>query len=302
MKDVTKNIRELAKESGLLSITEFIIGKRFYIHNSEKGVSLSQDIEYNAKNFNDELDLQALWESITKIYGIDERNMLMAPAPEYTLNCIYYSRDMMDGMPQQYPDKGIIIVEVCLAGGNLIPQSRLSEFCKNIALPCLDPIIVADVSEIKERLSWVRQETKMSQNKIPSGIVIKNEPPIMDDKGNPIRWYIAPNIDESIQENSQNPEQMAKELVETTLTIETIVELEKTSNVSPEKKVMFKNIMLNYLKSDRIDSYEEYRTKCGLGKNTKSAEKEFETFVRSALTEYLKDFILKLNMYKNRKA
>lgn len=294
MKNITKSINELSKEMGMMSITEFVIGKRFKIHVTESGIDLSQDEEHN-KKFGGPLDLETFWKNITTVYNIDSFRLMNSPLREYVLHCIYYDADFLKNIPQIYPGKGIIVVEVEASESLLVPQEKIEDFCRFLLLPSVKLLYSGTVDRLGTAIAETRSLSSITRNKLSGGIVIKNEPP-QHINGEIVRWFIEPNYETVSADGEESPGVLAKEFVEISFGPEKLEELFLASNKSPvSDKKEFIELMLFNLKSDHMGEYIDYKKRCAF--SIGDSEDKFDAIIRDAASDYIDNVVSGMNKF-----
>jgi len=314
MKNITHSLAELEQEQGTLVATEFIFGYRFSINVTDKAITLSQDEEYNKKNFSNILDLDRLWNTVKEVYNIDEERFFFAPIREYSLNCVFYDSEKTKDKPFIYSSKGFLIVEVVPKDGILIHQSRIPEFCEQLRLPYAKPIFVGTKDMLKQDLRELRSTSSISTNKIGAGIVIKNEP-IQVEGGRAKRFYIESDYSTIDLDNTESPSDMARELIRTVFIPgikgrseqdpqaipNLIYELEEKTSIKPINKKRFAKIMIEYLYAERLVDVDNYIGRCisALGSNHHD---KFKVFLLEQAVEYIEDTVLNMERYRLQKS
>lgn len=303
MKNISKTPQILANEKGELSVSEFIIGMRFSINVDQKQITIDQDTDFNMKRFNKTLDLDSIFSILNNIYNFDIEKLQMAPTNEYTIDCIYYDKDLMENMMQIYRGKGIIIVSVKLKNGNFIPQDKISSFCSMVGIPTLKPMFVGNVDQIRDRFAALKAMTEFSYNKLSGGIVIRNEPCQIDKETNkPKIWFVEPDTSISVIDSSESPVNMAHEFVFTTLTQDVIQDFIETTKLDPiSNKKAFKLSLFNYLKENFAYNLHEYMNRCNYFLGNEKPEYKFDILIRKEITYYVNNVLLPSKKFKNRK-
>ncbi len=296
MKDITKNIAEIGLEQGTLVANEFVIGYRIYIDVTENSIHLRQDELFNKKNFGQVLDLTKLWESLVKIYNIEDDRLFRAPIREYTLNCIFFDKDCLNGRIPIYPQKGFFVVEVVPKNGIMIYQSKIDDFCVQLRLPYIKTIFNGRVDELQGKIKEIRNISNIASNKISGGVVLKNEPIQPDSDGSAKRWYIAPDYSVLDLDNTESPLEMAKECIRVIFSPEVIFELDAKINIKPNKKKEFSFAMLNYIKQSMPEEYESYKHRC-IPLLGNAPDEKFDKILQLQAIEYIEDTVLKLDTY-----
>lgn len=303
MKNITKKIQMLEGEDGKLSVVDYIVGYRFTIQVTPENIKMDQDKDFNLKLTGNTLELTEFWDKIANIYRIDSERLHYAPISSYTLFCIFFDQDLMTKLNvlPKYSGKGIVIVNVRNdTSGFYLSTTKLEEFCTNIQMPFLKPIFVGEVSQLKSNIDEVKSTSTFSANRIPHALIIKHDPPRLDENKELIHWMIDSDQTKAFVDGSDTPEAMAMELCGVRLSPELIISIEETTGINPiRKKASFRKAVLKTIKDEYIDEYNLYLDRCSffLGDNK---EVQFDNYINDQIAIYIRDRVSKMDRYKRR--
>lgn len=303
---------QILGEQDTLSVSEFIKGRRLRIvvnvtTASDVQIDIQQDVEFNSRVWNkpfSEVELERWWETLGRVYRVDEFKLGSVFMNAYTIHCITFDEKLMANHPQTYPPRGLIVVEVTPHNGTALPQNGLEEFCKTVGLPCNKERINASASRVVQNLQEFLITSDFAKNGVPSGLVIKNHPAIATKEGSIQRWFMEPNLSVAMEYASEEPDAMVQELIRSQLTNPELIEdIHKRYNVDPTThKTKFRNVLFKVLREENAEVYHEYLKRCAfkLDPEYTTAEEKFDKKLKKMLLDFVSNFVLSMNIFAHR--
>jgi hypothetical protein len=304
MKNITNKMSILENEYGNMAIYEYIVGHRFTITVSSNKIELNQDKEYNQSNYDNVLDLNQLWNSISEIYRVDEDRLHFAPISEYTLFCILYDQDLMARLNlfTKYHGKGIVVVDVRNnTSGIYLSSEKMNEFCRTIMLPSLSPIVINEIAFLKADIQDIKASSNFAANRMSHALVIKHDPVSVDEKTKkPIYWFFDSDKTRVFADNTDTPDAMAIEFANIKLNPKFIIYVENLTGLDPAKRpAAFRDAILKIFKKEFTDEYRYYIERCASFLGTKP-EEQFDKLLKDIIFGYIKRITKEMNRYKMR--
>lgn len=298
MIDITSNPRDI-DGFDKIEVYEFIHGRRFTIRVRNEYVDYIQDIEWN-KQYNGVFDVTEFINGLNNVYRLDEFRLRNIPIKEYDINCIVCDKDLLNNIGPTYDSRRVYVVEIITIDKKILPFEFIKEKCYALRLPILEPCFIGLPERLKNNISILRMDSKVSSNRLCGGLVIKPMPSIFKDNKF-LRFFMKPDHSHSVMPSVSMPEPTAKEFVLTCINPEKILELEKLSNIDPvAKRKVFKRFVKNYLLDNFGPEYESYFHSCAPILNAETAKEEFNKLIEQEISLYINGLLKNMNAYKYR--
>jgi hypothetical protein len=313
MIDISTNPQVLdSLDNPEIVIYEYIRGFRISVIVNEGKIVLDQDRRFNSQEFDkifsdDELD--SIWEGALNTYRVDLSRLRMAPMGSYVLRCIYYDARYLQDSPQEYPERGLVIVEVVQPSGIPINSNGFKEFSEVIGLPANKPLFKGSIESFKDSLPILKIKSWLSKNMIPAGFVIYNEPHSFLNESTVNRWRMMLDVEiEALKERDLvgKAEDMALELIGRFITQETIEDFEeKTQLDAIRNRNDYIKTFLNYIKKNFASEYERYYRASVVDLKSRFDGRgialRFSAMAKSAVEHYIDKVILQTHKYSHRR-
>lgn len=313
MIDISKNPQILdTLDNPEIVVYEYIRGFRISAIVSDGKVLLDQDRKFNHEQFekiftDDELAI--IWESALRNYRVDENRLHMAPMNSYVIRCIYYDARYLQDSPQDYPERGLAVVEIVQPSGIPLNANGFKDFNEMIGLPVNKPLFKGSVENFKESLPILKIKSWLSRNMIPAGFVIYNEPNSFLTENTINRWRMDLDIKPETlaeQEMLGKAEDMAKEFVGQFINRETIEEFESRTQLDAIKhRKEYSKTFLHFIRKNFAAEYERYYRASVVDLKSRfdgrGIAMKFQSMAKDAIEHYIDNIILQTNKYADRR-